>query len=122
MAPPPSSDGPLRGRVAVVTGASRGIGLATARALAEAGCALALAARRSTPGPWTADTLTQQCDITREEDVAAFFSAVKERFGRVDVLVNNAGMSHAIRNVDELSLGDWRRNLDTNLTGMFLCT
>lgn len=66
--------------------------------------------------------LGEQCDVRREDDVARLFAAVKERFGRVDVLVNNAGTSHPLRSVQELSVEDWRRVVDTNLTSMFLCT
>ena len=113
----------MSGKIAVVTGASRGIGLAIARALAAQGCSLALAARSLPPHPTAgAAVLRQSCDVAREHDVARFFAAVQERFGRVDVLVNNAGVSHAMRNVQELPLADWQRNLDTNLTGTFLCT
>lgn len=118
----------LRGKVAVVTGASRGIGLAIARALAAEGCGLALAARgmffdvSGKVAEHGGTVLGQACDVAREEDVARFFAAVKERLGRVDILVNNAGVAHALRNVEELAVEDWRRVLDTNLTGMFLCT
>ena len=118
----------LRGKVAVVTGASRGIGLAIARALAAEGCGLALAARgmffdvSGKVAEHGGTVLGQACDVAREEDVARFFAAVKERLGRVDILVNNAGVAHALRNVEELAVEDWRRVLDTNLTGMFLCS
>ncbi len=128
MGAAPKDGGLMRGRVAVVTGASRGIGLAIARALAAAGSSLVLAARSSLAevsdvvSARGAAFLAQECDVTQEEDVAALFTALKERFGRVDILVNNAGVSHPVRSVEELSLADWRRNLDTNLTGMFLCT
>ncbi len=124
----PQHGGALRGRFAVVTGASRGIGLAVARALAAEGCSLALAARSSLAGamsavaPYGSAVLAQRCDIRDEADVSRFFAGVSERFGRIDVLVNNAGVSHAMHPVEELSLEDWQRNIDTNLTGMFLCT
>ncbi len=111
----------------MVTGASRGIGLALARALAREGCALALAARTQAALVRVAQefsnvpVLTRACDVTSECEVGALFAALRERFGRVDVLLNNAGISHALHNVEELPLADWRRNLETNLTGMFLC-
>jgi NAD(P)-dependent dehydrogenase (short-subunit alcohol dehydrogenase family) len=64
----------------------------------------------------------QSCDVRDEGSVSAFFAAVKERFGRVDVLVNNAGIGGPNRNVDQLSTAVWREVIETNLTGMFLCT
>ncbi|HYN14413.1 MAG TPA: SDR family oxidoreductase, partial [Terriglobales bacterium] len=124
-----SSDNPvsLRGKVAVVTGASRGIGLAIAQALADAGCQVALAARFHDARQIHAlqqklGAFTQSCDVRDERSVSAFFAAVNERFGRVDVLVNNAGIGGPNRNVAQLSLADWREVVETNLTGMFLCT
>jgi len=116
---------PLRGKVAVVTGAGRGIGLAVARALADAGCRLALTARFSNPGDLRAAKrigFAQACDVGDESSVSEFFAAVKRRFGRVDVLVNNAGIAGPLRNVAQLSAEDWRAIVETNLTGMFLVT
>jgi NAD(P)-dependent dehydrogenase (short-subunit alcohol dehydrogenase family) len=115
----------LAGKTAVVTGASRGIGLATARALAAEGCRLALAARGlpelESAAQGLSGALPLACDVRDEASVADFFAAVRERFGRVDILVNNAGNSHALLNVEEFSLAVWRDVLDTNLTGAFLC-
>ncbi len=122
------NQGRLQGKVAVVTGASRGIGLAIARALAAEGCGLAIAARGSLSAAMSsvADSggavLGQQCDIRQEEQVAHLFAAVRERFGHLDILVNNAGISHALCEVEHLSVEIWQRTLETNLTGMFLCT
>ena len=123
-----SSAASLRGKVAVVTGGSRGIGLAIAQALREAGCRLAVTAqfRDSKPGTtankFGSESLVHSCDVRDETSVANFFAAVRKRFGRVDVLVNNAGIAGPTRNVGELSLADWRDVLETNLTGMFLTT
>jgi len=118
---------PLRGKIAVVTGASCGIGLAIARALADAGCQVALAARfrdarqiRVVQRKLSA--FAQSCDVRDERSVSAFFAAVSERFGRVDVLVNNAGIGGPSRKVAQLSADDWREVIETNLTGMFLAT
>jgi NAD(P)-dependent dehydrogenase (short-subunit alcohol dehydrogenase family) len=116
---------PLRGKVAVVSGASRGIGLAIAEALAGAGCRPALAARFSSPGELRAARrigFAQPCDVRDERSVGEFFAAVKRQFGRVDVLVNNAGVAGPTRNVAKLSTKDWREVVETDLTGMFLCT
>jgi len=122
-----SSPHPLRGKVAVITGASRGIGLAIAQALAAAGCQVALAARFGDARQMRArqqelGAFAQSCDVRDERSVSAFFAAVNERFGRVDVLVNNAGIGGPSRNVARLSTADWREIIETNLTGMFLCT
>ena len=120
----PSVD-PLRGKVAVLTGAARGIGLAVARALADAGCRLALTARFSNPSELRAAKrigFAQACDVGDEPSVSEFFAALKRRFGRVDVLVNNAGIAGPLRNVAQLSTEDWREIVETNLTGMFLVT
>jgi len=118
---------PLRGKIAVVTGASRGIGLAIAQALADAGCQVALAARfrgarqiREVQRKLSA--FAQCCDVRDERSVSTFFAAVNERFGRVDVLVNNAGVGGPSRKVAQLSADDWREVIETNLTGMFLTT
>jgi NAD(P)-dependent dehydrogenase (short-subunit alcohol dehydrogenase family) len=121
--------GRLQDKVAVITGASRGIGLAIAQALAREGCLLAVNARHAaalktgasgiqSPAP----VLALACDVGDERSARRFFAAVERRFGRVDILVNNAGVSHALRNIEELSLATWRQVMETNLTGMFLCT
>ena len=120
----------LAGKVAVVTGASRGIGAAIARALAEAGCNLSLAARSERELAKVATAceasgarvLTRRCDVSSERSVEQFFSTVKRTFRRVDILINNAGVSHAVATVDKLSLADWNQVMGVNLTGTFLCT
>ena len=121
-----SSD-PLRSKVAEVTGASRGIGLAIAQALTDAGCRVALAARFRDAHQirrleQKLGAFVQSCDVRDESSVSAFFAAVKQRFGRLHVLVNNAGIAGPSRNVAELSLAEWRDIIETNLTGMFLVT
>ena len=117
----------LSGKCAVVTGASRGIGLALARALAAEGCQLALCSRSvesvQTAFPDLRDTdLASACDVRDEDSVRIFFEAVRDRFGRLDILINNAGHAHPMVNVEALALSLWRDTLDTNLTGTFLCT
>jgi NAD(P)-dependent dehydrogenase (short-subunit alcohol dehydrogenase family) len=117
----------LAGTVAVVTGASRGIGLAVARGLAECGCDIALAARFRDPRhirdlQQELHAFAQPCDLQDEHSVDAFFASVKQRFGRVDVLVNNGGIGGPSRKVAQLSAQDWCEVIQTNLTGMFLAT
>jgi NAD(P)-dependent dehydrogenase (short-subunit alcohol dehydrogenase family) len=117
----------LAGKVAVVTGASRGIGHAIAQALLAEGCTVVVAARTISAGHKNRSPLTDHrqpfsCDVRDERSVAALFAAVKKQFGSIDILINNAGMAHPLRNIEDLSLGTWRGVLDTNLTGMFLCT
>jgi NAD(P)-dependent dehydrogenase (short-subunit alcohol dehydrogenase family) len=120
----------LRGKVAVITGASRGIGRAAAFAFAEAGCHLALISR-SAETTHVADevatgygvsVLFQPCDVRDEPAIAAYFEKVRERLDHVDVLFNNAGMAHPDATVDKLSVETWREVMDTNTTGLFLPT
>ena len=126
---PAARQGRLRGKVAVVTGGSRGIGLAVAEALAAEGCAVALAGRdartlqaasRQVERHGVA-VLARRCDVRDPKSVAALFAAVRRRFRRLDVLFNNAGIAHPLRPVEKLPITKWREVLDTNLTGMFLC-
>jgi NAD(P)-dependent dehydrogenase (short-subunit alcohol dehydrogenase family) len=122
-----SSEDPLRGKIAVVIGASRGIGLAIAQALADAGCRVAVGARfrdarQIREIQLRLGAFAQFCDVRDERSVSAFFAAVKQRFGGVDVLVNNAGIGGPSRNVAQLAPEDWRAVIETNLTGMFLAT
>jgi NAD(P)-dependent dehydrogenase (short-subunit alcohol dehydrogenase family) len=135
------------GRVAVITGGARGIGLATARALVEAGARVVLldrdgdeaaaaaeglnqvlsqglnkglheAIRRTPEGPAMADAMA--LDVADADAVERVFDAVAQRHGRIDILVNNAGVS--IRKPSlELSLAEWQQVLAVNLTGVFLC-
>jgi NAD(P)-dependent dehydrogenase (short-subunit alcohol dehydrogenase family) len=111
-----------------VTGASRGIGLAIAKALADHGCDLVITARdefalkkagRELQG---VRILAQTCDVSDERSVDSLFNAAKKEFGRLNFLINNAGTSHATAEVDRLSPKIWQDVIATNLTGMFLCT
>ncbi|MDQ7906544.1 SDR family oxidoreductase [Phytohabitans sp. ZYX-F-186] len=101
-------------RVAVVTGAAQGIGRRVAEVLGAEGYALAVMDQQ----PVAAD-LAVVGDVSAEADVIAFAAAVDERFGRVDVVVNNAGIAF-ITPLEETTLDDWRRVIDVNLTGPFL--
>ena len=113
--------------VAVVTGASSGLGRVIARTLLGAGWQVALAGRREELLSETANdapdgaALVVPADVTSPSSVAALFDAVRDRWGRLDLLVNNAGLFGPAAQADEIDLADWQRVVDTNLTGAFLC-
>lgn len=114
-------------RVAIVTGGSQGIGLATASALAARGMRVAVIARdRQRLGEVAASIGTDgvigiPADVRNEADVSAAVAQVVERFGRVDVLVNSAGVSmSARRRLEDTTSEEWRRIIETNLTGTYL--
>jgi NAD(P)-dependent dehydrogenase (short-subunit alcohol dehydrogenase family) len=104
----------LDGKVAVVTGASRGIGAATVRLLAQAGARVAGCARHPEPN-------VLSCDVAKPADVDRFVAEVLRRFGPPDVLVNNAGIVERAR-LDQMSVPAWDGVLDANLKGTFLVT
>jgi NAD(P)-dependent dehydrogenase (short-subunit alcohol dehydrogenase family) len=123
------SSRPLLQRVAVITGASRGIGHALALCFAAAGCDLALCARgldcrfgEEIAARHGTRVFARQCDVRNESSVHEFFEAIKLGFGRIDILINNAGIAGPSAAVTELSPQEWRDTIDTNLTGTFLCT
>lgn len=114
-------------RIALVTGAGSGIGRAASIALAKAGFAVAVAGRRpdalagtvaQAPG---ADMLAVPADVTDPDQVRALFDTVVARFGRLDLLFNNAGIGAPAVPVDELTLAQWQAVVNTNLTAPFLC-
>ena len=111
--------------VAVVTGAGSGVGRAAARTLLAAGFQVALAGRREDALHETAegfsDSLVVSTDVSREDSVAALFGAVVAKWGRVDVLFNNAGMNVRATPIEEFSLSAWEKVVGVNLTGAFLC-
>ena len=120
----------LAGTVAIVTGGGRGIGRATAEAFAGEGASVAVCARSTSEIEETAGAIRSSggkalavaADVSREADVADMVRRVLETFGRIDVLVNNAGTNLPYREVVDLTLDEWRRVLDVNLTGPFLCS
>ena len=117
----------LTGRVAIVTGGSRGLGLEMAAGLAEAGASLMLCARREewlTPAiadlrgrGFTVEGMT--CDVSNTADVQAVVDQTVAAYGRLDILVNNAGVTWAAP-AEDMPLDKWRKVIDTNLTGTFL--
>ncbi|MEV5614114.1 SDR family oxidoreductase [Streptomyces sp. NPDC052225] len=115
-------------RTAVVTGAGSGIGRAVALELLRAGWRVALAGRRTRALDETAalapgtDALAVRADVSSPDDVAALFTAVRDRFGRLDLLFNNAGtFGPGGVPVEDLDYDAWRHVVDTNLNGAFLC-
>lgn len=115
-------------KVALVTGAGSGIGRACALALHAAGFSVVLTGRRREPLETAAADLPGEAflvhpaDVSDEDQVAALFAATKARFGRLDLLFNNAGTGAPPVPLEELSAKAWRRVIDVNLTGAFLCT
>ena len=120
---------PATPRVALITGAGSGVGRAVAAALAADGFALALTGRRREALESVAaelDTsrpvLVHPGDVGDPADVASLFVAVRDRFGRLDLLFNNAGVGAPAVPLEELTYEQWSRVVATNLTGVFLCT
>ncbi|QIZ38109.1 SDR family oxidoreductase [Saccharopolyspora sp. ASAGF58] len=112
-------------RVAVVTGAGSGVGREIAQALLGAGYRVALAGRRPEPLEETAQgsaaARVAPTDVSDPESAAALFEGVRDAWGRVDLLVNNAGTFGTAGSVGELSYSDWQDVVQANLTGSFLC-
>jgi NAD(P)-dependent dehydrogenase (short-subunit alcohol dehydrogenase family) len=120
----------LHGKVVLITGATQGIGLATAHALAAEGCHLIVCARDKTRLALVESELSCKdvrvlaltCDVRDEKSVGAMFAAVRKKFSGLDIVINSAGIAHPFRSVSELSLKEWDDVLATNLTGTFLVT
>jgi NAD(P)-dependent dehydrogenase (short-subunit alcohol dehydrogenase family) len=120
----------LEGRVAVVTGASRGIGFAIAEALASRGCSVIITSRKVTSveeaaiklAAYDTRVVPYECDIRDDIAVQRLFTFVADEFGHLDFLVNNAGVYGPAVAIGEVDPSGWRDAIDTNLTGTFLCT
>lgn len=120
----------LSGKVCVVTGSTKGIGLAIGEALADAGAHVVVSARSEREVAESAAALDARgagsalgvpCDVRRPEDCDRLIARTVERFGRLDVLVNNAGVGF-FAPVDQMSVEDWKRQMETNLDGVFYCS
>jgi len=120
----------LRGRVALVTGATRGIGLAIARSLAHEGCNLILTGRDEAALARVSRelirkkirVLAEPCDVRDPHSVDALFRSIRQHSKRLDILINNAGIAHANLPVDKLPFPVWKSVIETNLDGTFLVT
>jgi NAD(P)-dependent dehydrogenase (short-subunit alcohol dehydrogenase family) len=113
-------------RIALVTGAGTGIGKAAALALHEAGFTVVLTGRRAEPLEAVAAAMDGRghaitADVSDPASVAALFEAVQQRFGRLDVLFNNAGGWSPATPIEDIPLADWQHVVNVNLTGVFLC-
>ena len=116
----------LRGRVAIVTGASYGIGRAIAQGLIQEGARAAICARHAEQVKHTAtelgpEVLAVQADMTKAADIVTLFDQTLERFGRVDILVNNAGGTHLSQSLD-LPDEAWQENIEVNLFSVIRCS
>ncbi len=120
----------FRGKVALITGAGQGIGLAIARALAAEGCDLVIAGRKQSTldraakqlAKFRVQVLPVVCDVRDEDAVAGMVAASRKKFRRLDILINNAGVANESLPVAKLPVAAWRLAIDTNLTGTFLVT
>lgn len=125
----------LAGRLALITGANRGIGLAIARALALKGCNLIITGRdelaltkarieleKLQPRKLNLQILAQSCDVRSPDSIDYLFALVRGLHKPLDILINNAGMAHPNRTVSELPYPTWMEVIDTNLNGLFLVT
>jgi 3-oxoacyl-[acyl-carrier protein] reductase len=119
----------LKGQVAVITGGGRGIGAAIGRKLAGLGAVAVLGGRNRVPLDWTVEAITTsggvaealECDVTDPRSVEALAEHVNEKFGRTDVLVNNAGIRGPEVPLYQMSPEAWDQVLNTNLRGVFYC-
>lgn len=117
-------------RIALVTGGGSGIGAEVAHALANAGWKVVIAGRRqelldsfiAQLGDVSGEVVGVSADVTDETSVKNLFEVIKKRFGRLDLLFNNAGTGAPAVEIDQLSLSDWNKVVQVNLTGVFLCT
>ena len=118
----------FKGQLALITGASQGIGFAIARALAAEGCNLVLGARDRTRLDRARAELSNEnftvvaltCDVGNEKSVADMIQEIRKSFSRIDILINCAGIAPALRPIAELSTKEWNDVIATNLTGTFL--
>ncbi|WP_209123968.1 SDR family NAD(P)-dependent oxidoreductase [Alkalihalobacillus sp. BA299] len=118
----------LQGKVSIITGGSRGLGREMANALSQAGASVVLAdlndelvqqAAEEIKAQNGVETLGLQVDVTKEDQVKNLVDTTIERFGKVDIVINNAGICQKIK-AEEMSLQDWKKTMDVNVNGVFL--
>lgn len=117
-------------QVALITGGGSGIGAEVARVLASAGWKVVIAGRRQDVldslaakiGNSSSEVIAISADVTDEVSVKKLFTEIEKKFGRLDLLFNNAGTVAPAVEIDQLALSDWNKVVDVNLTGVFLCT
>ena len=120
----------LKGKIALVTGANRGIGLAIAHALTAAGCEVVITGRDEKTltkaerelRRYKVRVLSVVCDVRDSHDVDVLATEIKKKFGRLDILINNAGIIQPNLKIEEMPLEVWRDVIDINLTGTFIVT
>jgi NAD(P)-dependent dehydrogenase (short-subunit alcohol dehydrogenase family) len=125
-----SGNNPAHTRVAVITGGSRGIGLALAKVFAHEGYSLVITGRDAGRLRSAAEELKKSksevmalgCDVGDPTSVEKLFAEIRRHHPAIDVLINNAGVAHAVTAVEQLAVETWKEVIDTNLTGMFLVT
>lgn len=120
----------FKGKVALITGATSGIGAATARLLAQKGCRVVLTGRRQDKG----ESLSQEiaanggearfisCDISQESEVVRLIEKVVELWSRIDILFNNAGIMLPSMEIERMPVEDWKKTFDVNVNGIFMVT
>lgn len=121
-------DGKLKGKVAIVTGGSKGIGFGCAKIFAKYGCTVIMAARGEEAGKAAEQALVKdghtaifiRCDVTSEKDMKNLIDGMADKFGRLDCIVNNAGWHPPTMTIDEISVADYESLLRLNLTSTFM--
>jgi len=123
-------NGSVKEKSAIVTGSTKGIGRAIAEGLLGAGARVTLSARdekevaavgKELEQKHAKRVLARRCDVRRESDVTSLFEETERAFGGIDILVNNAGVGF-FKNLEEMSIEEWNSVIETNLTGVFLCS
>lgn len=119
----------LKDKVTIITGAGAGIGKSMAKVFAQEGATVIVSSRRAVNGQPVADEIVQaggeaifiKCDVSREEDVKALVDETIKKYGRIDVLVNNAGVNF-VKPFEKIEPADWDRVINTDLRGTYLCS